>query len=70
MVECKVNEFGDKYRYTNGKLHREDGPAIEFMNGDKEWWVNGERHLIDDYCIKLYGSIDHPKSIMLQVKYG
>ena len=26
----------------NGKLHREDGPAIEWANGDKEWWLNGE----------------------------
>ena len=23
------------------KLHREDGPAIECANGDKEWYLNG-----------------------------
>jgi hypothetical protein len=24
----------------NGKLHRVDGPAIEYANGDKTWWLN------------------------------
>ena len=28
--------------YKNGKYHREDGPAIEWADGSKEWWVNGE----------------------------
>jgi len=27
--------------------HCEDGPAIIFPNGDKEWWVNGELHRED-----------------------
>ena len=26
----------------NDKLHREDGPAIEWANGDKEWYLNDE----------------------------
>ena len=24
-----------------GKRHREDGPAVEWENGVKEWWVDG-----------------------------
>ncbi len=31
----------------NGKLHREDGPAIEWNDGDKEWFINGNRHRED-----------------------
>jgi antitoxin component YwqK of YwqJK toxin-antitoxin module len=31
----------------NGKLHRADGPAIEWANGDKHWWLNGELHRED-----------------------
>jgi len=27
--------------YLNGKLHREDGPAVEGVNGDKSWYING-----------------------------
>jgi len=36
---------GDKYWFTeNGLLHRDDGPAVEYANGDKQWYVNGFRH--------------------------
>ena len=28
-------------------LHREDGPAIEYADGGKFWWLNGERHRED-----------------------
>jgi hypothetical protein len=26
---------------VKGKKHREDGPAIEWSNGDKEWFISG-----------------------------
>ena len=37
MIEYTVKVYpnGDKYWCLNGKLHREDGPAIEWANGDK-----------------------------------
>jgi len=46
MIEyiVKVNDDGDKEWYLNGKLHREDGPAIEYISGYKEWWLNGKLH--------------------------
>lgn len=44
----KIRSNGDKFWYNKqGKLHRLDGPAIEFANGDKEWWINGKRHRED-----------------------
>lgn len=30
-----------------GPLHREDGPAIEWDNGTKSWFLNGVRHRED-----------------------
>ena len=33
---------GSKFWCLKGKLHREDGPAIEWANGDKEWYLNDE----------------------------
>lgn len=33
--------------YVNNQLHREDGPAIEWSDGDKEWCLNGLRHRED-----------------------
>jgi hypothetical protein len=42
-IILKIFSFGSKFWYTNGKLHRENGPAIEFANGKKEYWLNGKR---------------------------
>jgi len=49
----ETNAFGDKrWRLPNGKLHREDGPAVEFSDGYKEWWINGLRHRADGPAIE------------------
>jgi hypothetical protein len=35
-------ENGNKvWRNEVGQLHREDGPAVEYANGTKEWWMYG-----------------------------
>ena len=39
---CKTDEYGTKYWYFNGNLHREDGPAVEYAGGTKYWYLNGE----------------------------
>ena len=31
-----------RHYYFNNKLHREDGPAVEWGNGTKFWYLNGE----------------------------
>lgn len=30
-----------------GKLHREDGPAIEYEDGFKQWHIHGMHHSVD-----------------------
>ena len=44
-----VNPGTGTRRYYNhaGRLHCEDGPAVEYANGTKEWWQNGLRHRED-----------------------
>ena len=42
-----VSDDGTKRWYLNGKLHREDGPAIEWADGTKYWYLNGQRHRED-----------------------
>ena len=42
--EMKVLPNGTKEWKLNGKLHREDGPAVEKSNGTKFWWLDGELH--------------------------
>lgn len=35
------NRKPNKYWFVNDQLHREDGPAIEHANGNKDWFLNG-----------------------------
>ena len=35
---------GMKEYFLKGKYHREDGPAIERLDGMQEWWWNGHIH--------------------------
>jgi hypothetical protein len=44
---CEVTPRDDKHWYLNGKLHRVDGPAIEYTGGAKYWYLNGKRHRVD-----------------------
>ena len=46
---------GFKEWYINGKLHREDGPAVEYPDGSKEWYINGKRHREDGPAVE-YGN--------------
>ena len=43
----KVYNNGGKYWYLNDKLHREDGPAVEYGDGYKAWFINDKRHRED-----------------------
>jgi len=40
------------YWFKEGKLHRVDGPAIEYKNGTKFWYLEGLRHRIDGPAIE------------------
>jgi hypothetical protein len=39
-----IDKYGIKYYYKDNLLHKEDGPAMEFANGDKCWYQNGLLH--------------------------
>ena len=41
-----INNGDKEWRLPGGDLHREDGPAVEWNNGRKEWWINGKRHRV------------------------
>jgi len=40
--------LNDKSWFKNGKRHREDGPAIEWKLGSKEWYIDGVKYEIYD----------------------
>ena len=37
---------GTKKYYLNDKLHREDGPAVEYTDGTFTWYLHGEYHRV------------------------
>jgi len=43
MKECKIKISKDGIRWynSNNQLHREDGPAVQCVNSDKAWYING-----------------------------
>ena len=41
-----------EYRNLLGQYHREDGPAIEWHNGRKSWFINNKRHREDGPAIE------------------
>jgi len=57
MQEYRVRVFDDHTEwFQDGKLHRTDGPAIEWANGGKSWYQNGQLHRIDGPAIEwVYG---------------
>jgi hypothetical protein len=45
--QMEIDMYGNKtWRNSDRKLHRTDGPAVEWLNGDKVWCIEGELHRI------------------------
>ena len=47
----KINPRSRWY-YFNDKLHRENGPAVEYGDGTKDWFLNGKRHREDGPAVE------------------
>jgi hypothetical protein len=54
MIEYKVKVYnnGEKHWYLGGKLHKEDGPAVECANGNKYWYLGGKLHREDGPAVE------------------
>ena len=53
----KIDEIGNKIYYSDKEMkiyHRENGPAIEWADGDKWWYLNGKRHREDGPAHEWY----------------
>ena len=48
-----IDSEGNKRWYNEQrKLHREDGPACEYLDGTKVWYLNGQRHREDGPAVE------------------
>jgi hypothetical protein len=55
MIEytVKIDIFGNKRWYnTQGERHRVGGPAVEYANGHKYWYLNDELHREDGPAVE------------------
>ena len=53
ISKLEINKDGTKlWCNEHGRFHREDGPAIEFPNGHKVWYINGECHREDGPAVE------------------
>ncbi len=50
--EMKIDANGIKRWYLGNKLHREDGPALERLDGSKCWYLKDKRHREDGPAIE------------------
>jgi len=47
-----VYKDGWRVWHLNGKLHREDGPTIEWPDGTREWYAYGQLHRKDGPAVE------------------
>jgi len=51
----EIDKYGNKFYYKDKAMkirHREDGPAVEYADGYKEWYLNGELHREDGPAVE------------------
>lgn len=49
---CLITSWNAICYFKDGSFHRTDGPAIEWSDGDRDWYVNGILHRIDGPAIE------------------
>jgi len=73
-----IDKRGVKYYYKNGKIHNNNGHAIEHPNGDKWWYKEGEVHRLNaPACIssgievwRVNGDLHREDGPAIKVKKG
>ena len=50
-----IDSYGIEQWELNGKIHRDDGPAIIFNSSERRWYQNGQLHREDGPAIEDNG---------------
>ena len=48
-----------EYKNDLGQLHRTDGPAVEYNDGDKFWCINGKLHREDGPAVEWISGLKY-----------
>jgi hypothetical protein len=57
--------MGTKKWFWKGRLHREDGPAVEYPSGKKCWYLNG--NLVYGYDMNNINQFNIPKKMKMSI---
>ena len=69
MSAIKVINHGEILSwYEDGKLHRTDGPAIEWSDGDCSWFLDNVSMTFEAWCEKLH--LTKEEITLIKLKYG
>jgi hypothetical protein len=68
MGNPEINKHGIKFWYQHGQLHRDDGPAIEWPDGEKSWYINNQYLSFDDWLNQL--NMSDEDKVMMKLQYG
>ena len=52
-----VDSDGNQFYFLDNLLHREDGPAVEYTHGLKNWYIHGKLHREDGPAIEWPGHL-------------
>ena len=52
LPTLKLIDGSKVWEDANGKMHRDNGPAIEGNDGYKAWYIHGKRHREDGPAIE------------------
>jgi hypothetical protein len=64
-----IDGSGDKWWWLNNKLHRTDGPAIEYADGDTEWWLHDQSYTFDQW-LEVNSDLTYSEKVMMKLKHG
>jgi hypothetical protein len=69
MDNPEIDRFGNKTWYLNGQRHRTDGPACEWSDGSKSWYLHDHFYLFDQW-LKVNPALTHEQKVMMKLQYG
>jgi hypothetical protein len=51
-VYIEISKYGNKFYYKDKEMkifHREDGPAVEWVDGYKAWYLNNVKYTEEEF---------------------
>jgi hypothetical protein len=69
MDNPRIDLTGNKRWWSNGKVHRTDGPAIEWPDGHVQWFLNRQGYTFDTW-LEMNTDLTHEQKVIMKLQYG